>query len=88
MRIITISSKKQITLPSEILVSLGLRPKDKLLLEKDGDNISLKPLPESIAGELAGCLTKYVDPSKLGVSFEIIRKETQKKVAKYIANKK
>lgn len=88
MRIVKISSKGQITLPSTILTSLNLHPKAKVLVEKGEGVVIVKPLPSSVAQELAGCLTTYVHPSKLGVPFAVVMEETKKKVAKHLATKK
>lgn len=88
MRIVTISSKRQITLPVQILNSLGIEPNGRLLIEEEKDSISLKPLKKSVIDELAGSLNKYVHPSKLGVPFEVIMEETRKRVAKHLATKK
>lgn len=88
MRVVTISSKRQITLPSEMLFQLGIGPNAKLLIEEEKDSITLKPIKKSMVDELAGSLNKYVHPSKIGVSFETIMEEARKKVAKDLATKK
>lgn len=39
-----ITSKGQITVPHEIRRALGVRPGDKLLFEKDGGGVRVRPL--------------------------------------------
>ena len=39
-----ITSKGQITVPHEIRQALGVRPGDKLLFEKDGSGIRVRPV--------------------------------------------
>ena len=87
MKIATISSKGQITIPQVLLKQLALKPKGKVLVQREKDNIVLKPIKRSVADRLAGALTQYVHPSKLGVSFDVIMEETKKIVAKELAEK-
>lgn len=84
MKIVKISSKGQITLPKEVLTRLDLAPHERLLIDAREGEAILKPV-KSVADELAGSLTRYVDPSKLGVPFNKIMEETKKKVAKKLA---
>lgn len=85
MNIVTISSKRQITIPKEYLDSLGIGAKSKVILQKEDENIVLKPLKKSIVEEVGGSLKKYIDPKKLGVPFEEIMKETKRIVSKKLA---
>lgn len=39
-----ITSKGQITIPHEIRRALGVRPGDKLLFEKTGDDVMVRPI--------------------------------------------
>ncbi len=39
----TITTKGQVTIPKEIREALGLNPGDKVVFEKEGSNIVLKP---------------------------------------------
>lgn len=89
MHIATLSSKRQITIPKRFLDELRLKPKSKFILELEkGENrLSLKPIKKSIAEELAGSLTKFVDPSKLGVPFSKIREEAQRLAAEELVKK-
>lgn len=87
MNIATISSQRQITLPRRLLLELKLQPKQKVLIERHKKGVLVRPLKTSIAQELAGSLTKYIHPSKLGVSFDVIMEETHKKVARELAKK-
>lgn len=88
MRIVTLSSKNQITIPKALLEQLQVYPRSKLLITAEKDTIVVKPLKKSIVDELVGSLTKYVHPSKLGVSFDVIMEETKKIVAKKLAGEK
>ena len=47
MPIVTLSSKNQITIPAEIVRSLGLKPSDKLVVELIDDRVVLLPKPDS-----------------------------------------
>lgn len=88
MRIVTLSSKHQITIPTALLEQLQVYPRSKLLITAEKDTIVVKPLKKSVVDELAGSLTKYVHPSKLGVPFDVIMDETRKIVAKKLAAEK
>ena len=79
MNIVTISSKRQITIPKYLLLNLNLHPKEKVLIERHKDGVLVRPLKMSITKQLAGSLTKYIHPSKLGVPFDVIMEETIKK---------
>ena len=85
MKIATISSKGQITLPRSLLRELDIKPKQKVFVQGTNGSLVIKPMKKSIAEELAGSLTKYVHTSKLGKSWEEIIEETKKKVAKKLA---
>lgn len=88
MKIVTLSSKHQITIPKALLEQLQVSPRSKLLIKAEKDAIMVKPLRKSLVDELAGSLTKYVHPSKLGVPFDVIMEETKKIVAKKLATGK
>ena len=85
MRIVILSVKNQITIPKALLQQLQVAPKSKLLIKAENDVILARPLKQSVFDELAGSLTKYVHPSKLGVPFDVIMEETKKIVAKKLA---
>lgn len=87
MRVTTISSKQQITIPMELLLALNMKPQGKVLLEPDGKKLVIRSLKNSIVEETAGSLTKYVRPAKLGKPFSEILEITKKKVAGEIARK-
>ena len=82
MNIVTLSSQNQITLP----MSLGLIPRGKFFVGKQGSKIVLEPIQGSITDKLAGSLTKYISKDKLGKSWKVIMTETQKIRAKHIAS--
>lgn len=81
MIISTISSKNQITLPKDILLCIGIGPKDKLLIRKEEKTIILTPVKTSVVDEIAGVLTKNVSRKKLNQSLIEIRKQTKIKTA-------
>ncbi len=56
MPIVTLSSKHQVTLPAEMVRTLGLKPGDKLVVELIGGHIVLLPRPASWADYFAGSL--------------------------------
>lgn len=85
MKIATISSKGQITLPRSFMRELQMQPRQKVFIEKDNDRIKIRPIPSSIAEKLAGSLKKHIHPSKLGVPWEVVMQETKKRVAEKLA---
>lgn len=84
MKIVKISSKRQITLPKQVLTDLNIAPRGKLMIDTVRGTAVLRPL-KSVAEEISGSLTPYIDRSKLGVSFDKIMEETKKEVAKKFA---
>jgi len=85
MRIVTLSSKHQITIPRSLLRELQVSPRSKMLIKAEGDAIVVKPLKKSVVDEVAGSLAKYVSPSKRGVPFSKIMEITKNKVAAKLA---
>ena len=64
MPAITISSKNQVTLPVEIVRSLGLKAGDKLIAELIDDRIVLLPQPASWADYMIGSLSGVYGSTK------------------------
>lgn len=87
MQVVTISSKRQITIPKKFLESLMLRTNGKAILKKDSGRLVLEPIETSIIDELAGSLTKYVHHSKLGVPFKKAKEKAMREVVKDLAKK-
>lgn len=56
MPIVTLSSKHQITLPVEIVRTMGLKPGDKIVAELIDDHVVLVPKPESWVDYFKGSL--------------------------------
>ncbi|KKR33029.1 MAG: hypothetical protein UT63_C0025G0006 [Candidatus Gottesmanbacteria bacterium GW2011_GWC2_39_8] len=81
MQILTVSSKRQITLPKDFLDDFGIKPGGKIYIEESGNSICIKSA-KSVVEESAGSLNKYVDKSRYGVTFEKIMEETRRKTAK------
>lgn len=87
MNIVTISSKRQITLPKQLLLYIGAKPRDKMMIKAEKGDLRLKPLKTSIVQQVAGSLSKYIPASKRGVPFSKIMEETQRIVAAELAKK-
>lgn len=87
MKIVTLSSKRQITIPKHILGDRILRPGDRLIIQKEQNGLLIKPLGTSVVRETAGSLAKYVPSAKRGVSLSEISRETKKKTSKKLAGK-
>lgn len=85
MKIATISSKGQITIPKDIQITLNITHGSKVVLYPDRDTLMIKPLKSSIVEQTAGSLKKYVNPKKLGIPFPKVREETQEIVAAELA---
>lgn len=85
MKLSTLSSKGQITIPAHLLATLHIKPGSKLLIDRYEGILIIKPIHISMTQELAGSLTSYVDSSKLGKSFTEIMAETKRAVAKKLA---
>ena len=85
MRIVTLSSKHQITIPKALLSQLQVAPRSQLLVKVEGDGIMIKPLKKSIVDEVAGSLARYIPRSKRGVPFSKIMEITKNKVAAKLA---
>ena len=45
----TITSKGQVTIPKKVRTQLGLKPKDKVCFELEGNAVWLRPAPSRIA---------------------------------------
>lgn len=85
MKIVTLSSKNQITIPKDMLGYLGIQKQSKLMIDYRENEMVIKPLRSSIVSQTAGSLTKYVAKNKLGKSWNEIMKQTKNIVAKKLA---
>lgn len=81
MKIVTVSSKRQITIPKDLLVGLNLQPRARLILEEENGALMMKPLRKSVVEQTAGSLTPYVSSAKFGLALAKIIKETKRKTA-------
>ena len=72
MHIATISSQRQITIPKALLEQLSLSAKDKVKISIDNDQLVIEKTANIM--NLSGILRKYIQPSKLGVSYESAKK--------------
>jgi AbrB family looped-hinge helix DNA binding protein len=87
MKIATISSKNQITLPVSIMKALGLTAKSKVYIRVKDDKVVIEPVSKSVVEELGGSLTHLVSKDKLGKSLSEIDEVTRTEVAKHLATK-
>jgi bifunctional DNA-binding transcriptional regulator/antitoxin component of YhaV-PrlF toxin-antitoxin module len=89
MKVVTVSSKRQITLPKEVLDLLEVKPQEKLILRvtKTGKRKTafLEPLRTTIVNQTAGSLTHHVHKSKLGTPLYKILTEAKKTTSKKLA---
>jgi bifunctional DNA-binding transcriptional regulator/antitoxin component of YhaV-PrlF toxin-antitoxin module len=85
MKVVTISSKNQITLPAQVLAHLGVSAHDKALVEKQGDTIVVTPLKTSVVDQVSGSLRSQIPQSKQAASLKEIDQTVRKKVAKKLA---
>lgn len=85
MKIVSISSKNQITVPVSVLESLNLSGEQKLLIEAKNNLMILKPIPASIVESHAGSLTAKISAKKKNVPFSQVINQTRKIAAKKIA---
>ncbi|MEK7526670.1 MAG: AbrB/MazE/SpoVT family DNA-binding domain-containing protein [Patescibacteria group bacterium] len=86
MKVVTISSKRQITLPKSFMEVLGLEPNDQAIIRHENRKIIFEPMEKSIVEQTAGSLYGYIHPSKRGASIETIMKVANKAKAKYAAS--
>lgn len=82
MKVATVSSKGQITIPKDIQNRLHMQTNSKVMLYPEQDFLVIKPLQQSIVDQTAGSLAQYVSPAKKGKLFADILHETQKATAK------
>lgn len=85
MKVATISSKGQITIPQDIQKLLNVTHGSKVVLYPDKKMLMIKPLKHSIVEQTAGSLRKYVHPAKLGKPFSVVREEAKNIAAKILA---
>ncbi len=85
MNIVTISSKRQITLSKHELALINLGVAGKLMKYVQNGRIILEPSRTSIVDQVAGSLSEYIKPSLKGKSFDEIMRTTKQRVAKKLA---
>lgn len=87
MQLVTISSKRQVTIPKKYLDELGFLFNGKALLEKEDGKLTLKPQKISVIDQLAGSLNYLIDPAKLRVPFKAAKEEAMDKMVKQLSQK-
>lgn len=76
----TLTQKGQVTIPAEIRHRLGLKPKDRVRFEIDGEEVKLKPAPSQL---LAGF--GAVAPRNRPEDWRTIREQTEEALAEEVA---
>jgi AbrB family looped-hinge helix DNA binding protein len=77
----TVTQKGQVTIPQEIRARLGLRPRDKVRFQIEGDAVTLRPATSKL---LAGY--GAVTPKHRPEDFQAVREEFEKGVAEEVSS--
>ncbi len=77
----TLTQKGQVTIPSEIRSRLGLKPRDKVVFELEGDVAKLRRAPSKIL-KWYGSVT----PKERPEDFDRVREEFEDGVAEEVAS--
>ena len=85
MKMVTVSSKRQVTIPKRLLDALNLEPGNKLVLKVQKNSLIAQSLGSSVVEQTAGSLTAFVGRSRLGVPFSQALEKTKELVAKDLA---
>ena len=88
MKIATISSKGQITIPRDMQKSLNVTYGSKVMVYSDKDTLVIKPMRKSITEQTAGSLAHLVPLEKRGIPWSTVIKETQRLAAKELVEGK
>ncbi len=72
----TLTQKGQITIPSEIRARLGLKPKDKVRFELEGEVVKLRVVPSKILQGYGA-----VTPRKRPENWKRVREEIEQSIA-------
>ncbi|MGQ9555465.1 MAG: AbrB/MazE/SpoVT family DNA-binding domain-containing protein [Anaerolineae bacterium] len=75
----TVTRKGQVTIPVEIRSAWDLKPRDKVVFEREGERVIIKPAPSRL---LAGY--GAVAPKQRPEDFAAIREATEKTVAQEV----
>lgn len=86
MKVATISTQRQITLPKVILEMLSLAPRDSVVLELKDDGVMVKPVPESVTRMIAGSVGHKISKEKKKIPIDDAIKMAKKTAARKIAN--
>ena len=79
---VTVTSKGQITLPSQLRKDLKIREGEKLLIIREDDSIKIIPMPK--LSQLAGIDKQLFKDKKPSADIEATRKEWTKEFEKRI----
>ena len=75
----TLTKKGQVTIPQEIRSRLGLKPRDKVVFEVEGEEVKLRPAKSKVLRGFGA-----VTPRKMPEDFRELRDEFEKGVAKEV----
>jgi len=79
MKATTLTTKGQVTIPAEIRARLGLKPRDKVVFDLDGDTARLRKAESKIAAMYGS-----VKPRNRPEDFRKLREEFEKGVAEEV----
>jgi AbrB family looped-hinge helix DNA binding protein len=72
----TLTQKGQVTIPVEVRTILGLKPKDRVVFEVEGDKATLKRAPSKVARWFGS-----VTPGQKPEDFQRLREEFEQGIA-------
>ena len=75
----TMTQKGQVTIPAEVRSRLGLKPRDKVRFELQGDVVTLRPAPSKVLRWYGS-----VSPKKRPENFQKVREEFEQGVAEEV----
>lgn len=87
MKLATISSKNQITLPVNIMNTVGLTAKSRVFIRVKGDQVVIEPQRQSVVESVGGSLNQYVTPDRLGKTTKEIEEIAFTRAAEEMARK-
>ena len=72
----TVTEKGQVTIPADVRATLGLKPKDKVIFEVEGDVAKMRRAPSKVARWYGS-----VTPKRRPEDFRALREEFEQGVA-------
>jgi AbrB family looped-hinge helix DNA binding protein len=71
-----LTQKGQVTIPAAIRARLGLKPRDKVVFELDGERVILRPAPSKVLRHFG-----MATPTQRPEDFHAVREEVERAVA-------